>query len=370
METVLLTSGIACVIAAAAGGGLKAFNIEIPVLSSPRRQIGLAALGVALGVAAFLVPTNDGRDEPERVPIMLSKTSGPPGARLRVSGTEFDPDETVFITFGGLPLKETVANEDGDIGIVVTIPEDIPPNFGANFIIAIGAESEKTGTKLFEITGERPQDGPEDGPDGPPEQTVTIPSLREVEADVAEEQLRTLGFQVTRTLEFDEEVASGQVVSTDPPAGFEAEEGSSVVLIVSQGPELPADLRVALFSSSDQASVNSPTSYKVTVYNEGPNIATNATLTITFSGVPLNEEEFDLGDVPGWECSVSAVDENGVVTCAISTLVEQAQDTLLIENVIPRGVGNLTLDAAVTTSVAVLDPTKDNNYANLTTPVT
>jgi len=369
METVLLTAGIACVIAAAVGGGLKAFNIEIPVLSSPRRQIGLAVLGLALGVAAFLVPTNDGPEQPERVPITLSKTSGPPGTRLRVSGTEFDSDETVFITFGGLPLKETVANEDGDIRVVVTIPEDIPPNFGANFIIAVGEESERTGMKLFEITAGKGQDGPEDGQDGPLEPRVTIPPLRGVDAEVAEDQLRTLGFQVSRTLEFDEDVPSGQVLSTDPPAGFEAEEGSSVVLTVSQGPELPTDLRVALFSSSDQASVNSPTSYKVTAYNEGPNIATNAILTITFSGVPLNEAEFELGEVPGWECRVSTVDENGVVTCAISTLVEEGEDTLLIESVIPRGTGTLSLDAAITTSPAVLDPSKGNNYANLTTPV-
>jgi hypothetical protein len=53
METTLTTAGIACIIAAIVGGGLKAFGIEIRVLDSGRRQAALGAFGVLL-VAAGL----------------------------------------------------------------------------------------------------------------------------------------------------------------------------------------------------------------------------------------------------------------------------------------------------------------------------
>lgn len=48
METVLISAGVACLIAAIVGGGLKAFQIEIPLLQSVRRQMLLAALGAGL----------------------------------------------------------------------------------------------------------------------------------------------------------------------------------------------------------------------------------------------------------------------------------------------------------------------------------
>jgi hypothetical protein len=52
MTTILITTGLACIIAAIVGGGLKAFNIEVPALHSTTRQIMLAIFGVALLVAS------------------------------------------------------------------------------------------------------------------------------------------------------------------------------------------------------------------------------------------------------------------------------------------------------------------------------
>lgn len=46
MEKVLITAGIACILAAILGGGLKAFNIEIPVLRSRLKQIAIGLLGI------------------------------------------------------------------------------------------------------------------------------------------------------------------------------------------------------------------------------------------------------------------------------------------------------------------------------------
>jgi hypothetical protein len=52
LDYVLISAGIACLIAAIVGGGLKAFAIEIPLLASMRRQLLLGLLGmILLGLA-------------------------------------------------------------------------------------------------------------------------------------------------------------------------------------------------------------------------------------------------------------------------------------------------------------------------------
>ncbi|HUY93918.1 MAG TPA: hypothetical protein VMU71_01425 [Terracidiphilus sp.] len=48
MSTAILSAGLACIIAAVVGGGLKAFDIEIPALKSLLRQVILGVLGVLL----------------------------------------------------------------------------------------------------------------------------------------------------------------------------------------------------------------------------------------------------------------------------------------------------------------------------------
>lgn len=53
METTLLNSGLACLIASIIGGGLKAFGIEIPLLTTWPRQIALFFLGLMLCLTAF-----------------------------------------------------------------------------------------------------------------------------------------------------------------------------------------------------------------------------------------------------------------------------------------------------------------------------
>ncbi len=73
MRTILLTTGLACVIAALAGGGLKAFGIEISVLNSIRRQVALGAFGGAVALLAF---TRYG--EPEGYPSFADTTRHSP----------------------------------------------------------------------------------------------------------------------------------------------------------------------------------------------------------------------------------------------------------------------------------------------------
>ena len=55
MNNILLSAGAACVILAIVGGGAQAFGVQIPVLSSVRRQVALGVVGIGFLAAAFVV---------------------------------------------------------------------------------------------------------------------------------------------------------------------------------------------------------------------------------------------------------------------------------------------------------------------------
>lgn len=85
METTLLTAGIACLMGAIVGGGLKAFSIELPILNSVGRQMALGALGLVLILASFRTkanPTSSGNSAhpppaPPHLTINYSQLGGP-----------------------------------------------------------------------------------------------------------------------------------------------------------------------------------------------------------------------------------------------------------------------------------------------------
>jgi hypothetical protein len=79
LDNVLISAGIACLIGAIVGGGLKAFGIEIPLLASVRRQSLLGLLGALLlglgfgdrlmgvgGGKAEIAPANQAAVQPEQ----------------------------------------------------------------------------------------------------------------------------------------------------------------------------------------------------------------------------------------------------------------------------------------------------------------
>lgn len=73
MHQTILVAGIACLIAAIVGGGLKAFQIEIPVVNSPVRQtilggVGLAMIGVGL-LQPFSVRSGAGSTSEDSPPV-------------------------------------------------------------------------------------------------------------------------------------------------------------------------------------------------------------------------------------------------------------------------------------------------------------
>lgn len=78
MQEILVTLGVVAVMAAIVGGGLKAAGVEMPVLSSLRRQMLLAVFGLAL-IAVALEPWANGNDgdgdgEADRVVVAVPAT--------------------------------------------------------------------------------------------------------------------------------------------------------------------------------------------------------------------------------------------------------------------------------------------------------
>jgi hypothetical protein len=66
MSTVLLTAGVVSVLAAVVGGGLKAFDVEMPVLKSSGTRAALGVVGIVFLVTAVLLrENNDGEDPAE-----------------------------------------------------------------------------------------------------------------------------------------------------------------------------------------------------------------------------------------------------------------------------------------------------------------
>ena len=64
MQEILLTTGLACIIAGIIGGGLNAFGIKIPVIRTWTRQIVLVLFGSLLAfVSVNIKPEN----KPERI---------------------------------------------------------------------------------------------------------------------------------------------------------------------------------------------------------------------------------------------------------------------------------------------------------------
>ncbi len=166
MFETLIVIGLACVIAAAVGGGLKLKGVEIPVVSSLARQALLAGIGVAVIVGGFIfvrdeAAPNGGTDgfpnggvviPGGTAEITLSQSSGPPGTSLTVSGTGFASGETVRIDLHVTELAKVTADTEGSFSdVAVTIPEDW--QFEGQFDIrATGDSSIASAREPFEVT--------------------------------------------------------------------------------------------------------------------------------------------------------------------------------------------------------------------------
>jgi beta-lactam-binding protein with PASTA domain len=85
---------------------------------------------------------------------------------------------------------------------------------------------------IFKLAG--PKD---DGPVEPDVTMVTIPDLQNFLQEDAEERLTNDGLKVDVEEEMSQDVEKGRVIRTEPPAGEQVEEGFTVLLVVSSGPD-------------------------------------------------------------------------------------------------------------------------------------
>jgi hypothetical protein len=125
MSNTLLTTGLACIIAAIIGGGLKAFGIEIGVLRSWKRQALLATFGAMLTTTAYIIQL-PATPQPPPVEILLFDNKNNDGVLNnppRVA--EFAISKAHYVTFiwdyhwnqrqGATPGNISLRRSDGTI---------------------------------------------------------------------------------------------------------------------------------------------------------------------------------------------------------------------------------------------------------------
>lgn len=161
------------VLVAVIGTGLKAGIFEIGTDSRTSEQlqrpltrtvlflVGIGFLVLALATRdhavserqagpsfSIPIPNPSIREEPK---LELSKGSGPPGTRLRVTGSGFQAGETVRIEFHTETMKDVQANTEG---VFREIPVEIPADWaftGQFDITAEGLQSIRDASQPFRV---------------------------------------------------------------------------------------------------------------------------------------------------------------------------------------------------------------------------
>lgn len=186
MNTTLLLVGIACVVAAVVGGGLKLAGAEFPLLTSVPRQVLLAVVGLAVLLISFAGADDDDQDPgadgsamsatttsstpspgstrpapttaPTSIPfpggevdLTLSRTSGPPGTDVEVSGTGFAGGETVDVRFHTTTVGRETADASGAFSVAVKVPPTPFRDQQFDFV-ATGRRSIRSARAPFEVT--------------------------------------------------------------------------------------------------------------------------------------------------------------------------------------------------------------------------
>jgi hypothetical protein len=138
VDIVLVTAGVACLIAAVAGVAIKAMNIEIGQIVSLRRQFLLGLLGVVFLGAGIIVREGSGTSQPTAQPVTTTAPEPPffednfsiPGTRRWVDDVDTEgtggqyTDETYHIVAeremghrGVLVSAQTAPREDVDLTV-------------------------------------------------------------------------------------------------------------------------------------------------------------------------------------------------------------------------------------------------------------
>lgn len=108
MDIVLVTAGVACLIAAVAGVAIKALNVEIGQIVSLRRQVLLGLLGLAFVGGGILVREGSNTSEESEATTEVTTTTPTTGVTTTTPEPFFEDN---FSTPGELPWVDDVDTE-------------------------------------------------------------------------------------------------------------------------------------------------------------------------------------------------------------------------------------------------------------------
>ena len=122
MSETLVATGLACIIAAIVGGGLKAAGNEFPPIASLRRQLLLAALGLVLVPLGLIAPWEEAeqnRDPDGNVsPPRAIETAAPAGRPIPVElHGPAGPLQRGFFTPAGKVISTSEAAGAGELSV-------------------------------------------------------------------------------------------------------------------------------------------------------------------------------------------------------------------------------------------------------------
>jgi len=134
-------------------------DVEPPASSLAGRLIGTVIVLAILAGMGFVIYQFIGLSELDGpsgfdAKITLSPTSGPPGTRVTVTGTDFPADTDIEIILLG-PRAETVSDGDGNFAVAITVPET--PFIGIQDVLAVGgAHSDRAQFTIIGAGGDLP----------------------------------------------------------------------------------------------------------------------------------------------------------------------------------------------------------------------
>jgi serine/threonine-protein kinase len=223
----------------------------------------LAAILLALigGGVALAAGTSGGTVE---VPSLVglsrqAATDKVVGVGLTLHVTERTADDPKDVVIGQHPAPGSFTSDNGEVELIVSRgpPPVAVPDVGGQSAADAQATLERAGFAVnvkHQYDESVPVDGvigtdPPHGTNAPRDSTlqllvsdgpapVPVPDVTGAASfDDASKQLTDLGFTVVRADDFSATIASGKIISTDPPAGTNASRGSPVTIHVSKGPE-------------------------------------------------------------------------------------------------------------------------------------
>ena len=141
---------------------------------------------------------------------------------------------------------------------------------------------------------------------------------------------------------------------------------SSAYIRRSQAQSPVADLSITKTDSPDPVNTGSNLTYTITVTNNGPSAATNASWSDT---LPAGTTFVSLPDVSGWSCTTPDAGDSGTVSCSNPSFAVGSSVFTLTVAVAPTVPAASTLSNTATVTSSTTDGTPGNNSSTATTTV-